>query len=154
MEIKLTDCSVKIKNEVILQHLNFELVQAKFYYIFGENDAGKSVILQSLLGLISFSTGDYTIRYDKTNLCYITSIPFYYDNESVRSVVGLLTKLYQVEHETMSSVLKHLNLRYEQIKRKKMNELSQGTRQKIVILPLFLKDVTFFVLDEIFTSLD
>jgi len=154
MEIKLKDCGIKIKKEVILQNLNFELQPGKFYHLFGENGAGKSVFLQGLLGLTPFFTGAYEIHYDKADLCYVTSIPFYFDNETVSSVVKLLAKLYRVDLATLLPIIEHLNLDYEQIKSKKMNELSQGMRQKIVVLPIFLKDVSFFVLDEIFTGFD
>jgi len=154
MEIILKNCSIKIKNEMILHDINFELEQGKFYHLLGENGAGKSVFLQSLLGLTPFFSGNYSIRYDKVDLCYITSIPFYFDNEKVSSVINLLANLYKVERSELITKTNELNLVYEQISMKKMNELSQGMRQKIVILPLFLQNLSFFVLDEIFTGLD
>jgi len=154
MKIRLKDCSIHIKKEVILRNLNFELEKGKFYHLVGENGAGKSVFLQSLLGLTPFASGEYDIDYDKDELCYITSIPFYFDNEKVRNVVKLLARLYKVQVSDFESVLTHLNLDYDDVKNKKMNELSQGTRQKIVVLPLFLQQNQFYVLDEIFAGFD
>jgi len=154
MEITLKDCSVKIKDQVILQHVNFEIQAGRFYHLFGENGSGKSIFLQSMLGLTPFVAGKHTITYRKADLCYITSIPFYFDNEKARSVIKLLGRLYNVQLESLTSILNHLALEYDAIANKRMAELSQGTRQKIVLVPLFLQHPQFFVLDEIFVGFD
>jgi ABC-type multidrug transport system ATPase subunit len=154
MEIVLSGCTIKIKNQIILQDINFKLEEGKFHHLFGQNGAGKSVFLQGMLGLIPFYEGQYTIRYEKDDLCYITSIPFYFDNERVSRVVKLLATLYSVDVTDLQSIMSGLQLKYEQIKTKKMHELSQGMRQKIAILPLFLQGLSFFVLDEISVGFD
>jgi len=154
MKIKLKNCSVKINNDLILKDLDFEIKEELAYHISGENGAGKSVFLQAILGLVPFTDGEYEIAYNKADLCYITSIPFYFDNEKVRSVIKLLSKLYKVDLSRYEAILSQLGLSYDDIAHKKMAELSQGTRQKIVISPLFLDCSSFFVLDEIFAGID
>jgi len=154
MKISLTDCSVKIKNALILQKLNFEIQKGTCYHLRGENGAGKSVFLQAILGLVPFSTGSHEITYDKADLCYITSIPFYFDNEKVSSVIKLLATLYKTDSGQYTDILSLLGLSYSELARKRMCELSQGTRQKIVLSALFTTRASFFVLDEIFVGVD
>lgn len=154
MKIHLENCSLKIKNDLLLQNINFELEEGVFYHLFGENGSGKSLFLQSILGLTSFFEGKKTIEYEKSALCYVTSIPFYFDNETVNDVIKVLSKLYRRTREEAVSILELLNLDYDDIASKRITELSQGMRQKLVVLPLFFDNLDFFVLDEIFVAFD
>jgi ABC-type Mn2+/Zn2+ transport system ATPase subunit len=51
MGIKVENLTVKIKNRVILNNLNFEIPTGTFSVFVGENGSGKTTTIKSILGL-------------------------------------------------------------------------------------------------------
>lgn len=153
MEITLHQCSVKIDNRSILEAITFKVVSGTFYRVKGKNGSGKTVLLNSLLGLTTL-TGDYTISYDKQDVVYISDSPFYTDDEKVSHVIKSLCFFYDFSLEEVKQYLNFFEMEYDAIQHLKVGSLSYGTRKKLLLIPLLCYRMTFCVLDEIFTGLD
>lgn len=51
----------KLDNDMILDGINFNLRQGEIHLIWGENGAGKSVLMRVLCGMLTFDNGEITI---------------------------------------------------------------------------------------------
>jgi len=154
MNIKLNNCTIYMKDEVILEDVFLDIDNGIFLRIKGENGSGKTVLLNTILGLNKNTSGSISRKYDKADLCYISDTPFFFDDEKVEEVIWTLAKFYSSTYKVLEDISSTLNLNLASIKKKKIYELSKGTRKKMMILPLFIETSKCLVLDEIFTGLD
>lgn len=155
MKFVMKNCNISIGETTILSNVNINLGKNDFLRIKGDNGSGKTVLLNSLLGLNPRGIeGDYTLIYNKNEICYITEKPFFFDNESVKNVLKTIMQLYSLKDSEIKQILNYLNLDIKNLQKKKINELSKGTRKKLHIIPMFAKSNKILILDEIFTGLD
>lgn len=153
-KINIFNGSVIIDKQLILSDINIKIEQGKTYRISGHNGSGKTVLIYSILGLIQTNADIKIISYDRRDLCYIPAKIYFFDTELVEQTIKLIMKLYAVSLNECIYHLEYLGLLYEDIKTKKIIELSQGMQQKLLILPLFFSSLSFYILDEIFVHLD
>ena len=146
-------------NHHVLKDINLDIGEPGIYAILGPNGSGKSTLLKSIIGLVNPRQGDihvngisvkdtHTYRKD---ISYLPQIARFPDNLRVVELIRLikdirnedtdeseLISLFQVEHEM----------------RKRLRNLSGGTRQKINMILGFLFDTPYLILDEPTISLD
>ena len=151
----MNNCMIYIGENKILSNVNISLNENTFLRIKGQNGSGKTVLMNSLLGLNATRVkGKYSIKYDKKDICYITDKPFFFDDESINDVLKMISILYNLKSAEIKEISKILNLSEIILSKKKINELSQGTRKKIHLIPMFASTNKILFLDEIFTGLD
>lgn len=130
MEIYFKNCNINIYDKNILSDVTFILKKGDFYRIKGSNGSGKTVFLNTILGLNSHVEGNYKVFFNKDTVSYITANPFFLDSEKVRSIIDMLCFFYNVPKLDVISKLDILNMNFEDVKGKKAFELSTGMRKK------------------------
>lgn len=66
MKIKICDVSKELNRQIVLNRINLEISSGEIFVILGESGAGKSVLLQHLIGLFKPDRGQIFI--DKTDI--------------------------------------------------------------------------------------
>ena len=146
--IKLINISKSFKDKFILNDISYEFIENNVYLLTGENGSGKSTLIKIILGFIRSTKGliinnlvhGYTP--DKINIPqYIT----------VKEFIELLIKIRRCNNEYQKYIdLFNLN----SFLSKKVNELSKGTFQKLLIIQSFLHNPDLLVFDEPLNGLD
>lgn len=128
------------------------------YRLHAPNGYGKTMLINFILGIYKPSSGSYFKNLKPENLILINDSYLGISNLSFeKNAKWLICDLYNVNFEKeKDKVFKKLNL--ELLKDEFYDKCSNGTKQKLNILPLFYDQITsktnFIILDEIFIGLD
>ncbi len=147
-------CDITIGKEKILTNINFKLHKGDFIHLRGKNGSGKTVFIQSLLGFNKVSSGFRISQFNQSKICYIPDSSFFTENESVKDVLNATAFFYNTSKSNLLNILEHLQFDESVQFNQKVSTLSKGTKKKLELMPLFLKDMDLFFLDEITTGLD
>ncbi len=160
--------AVEIKNlyksfngEKVLDGVSFEVVEGEKVILFGHNGSGKTTLLRCIMGfeifegeiyILGFNVNSYHFRSIKNYLGYVPQIhplwPAY-----VQDVIKLVCSSRGVSFSDVEKLLDIFELNCS-IYRKKLNELSGGMRQKLLLIFAFLGNPKILLLDEPFSHLD
>jgi zinc transport system ATP-binding protein len=159
---------------VVFQNVNLEFNNGKSHFIFGDSGCGKTTLLYALMKRIKIKDGDiyflgmhdkYTYFSIRKYLTYITSANTLFIKSLFYNIVYGINKnaLKLKKNEIMEEITKYMNIfnlnKYTPvIKKKNVNELSTGQKQRVVIISLFI-DIIFnhkkiILLDEVTSNVD
>ena len=157
--VETINLSKEIKNNIILDNINFKLEKGKIYGLVGPNGSGKSTLLKTILGLISFKgqifLNGYNVRknYRETRelISGIVDYVSFYDFLSAEENLRYFALCYDVPLEKVPLVLKTVSLNTD---KKLVKHFSLGMKQRLGIAISLLKDPEILVLDEPINGLD
>ncbi|CAG8480461.1 457_t:CDS:2 [Ambispora leptoticha] len=134
----------------ILRNFSFRFVQGKFYGIAGKNGIGKSTITKATLKLYELKGGKILINdrniqeIDTTNLhqriCYQTNRPTFFLMIQAAKQVGI--------YEFIANLPKGFATEL----REGGTDLSEGQKQQIAAMRMFINDYDIYILDEILSN--
>lgn len=142
--------------------LSGELEMGRTYVLLGPNGAGKSTLLKTLSGLLPPLSG--TVHLDHRSIQDLSPRErsrFFSLYLGERGVWGRLTveELFLITQERcpvtpqrVETVVKRFGV--EQFWEKRLNELSEGERKRVLLARAFLPQVPFLFLDEPLSHLD
>ena len=127
--LKVKDLNVKLDNEKIIEGLSFEVEENKILVVLGPNGAGKTVLFKTLLGLLPFKgeiqwRPGLKIEYVPTGL---------YLNKDIPLTVEEFFNLRKVSSREALKVLKMVDMGKNDILAKRVNFLSSGQFQRLLI---------------------
>jgi len=146
-------------NHHVLKDINLDISEPGIYAILGPNGSGKSTLLKSIIGLVNPRQGDISVNgvsiagthaYRK-EISYLPQIARFPDNLRVFELIRLIKEIRNEEADE-SKLVKLFQM--EPDMRKRLRNLSGGTRQKVNMILGFLFDTPFLILDEPTISLD
>jgi ABC-2 type transport system ATP-binding protein len=145
--------------------LSLEIPWGELFVFLGPNGAGKTTTIRMITGLLRPTSGRVEVAgYDvfdqpvaaRRSMAYVPDFPFVYDKLSPDEFVGLVGDLYRVDpaelasrRETLFESLGLQGYRYELLE-----NLSHGTRQRVVIAAALVHDPRVIVIDEPMVGLD
>lgn len=162
--------SIKYNKHLVLNNLNFKLIENKITAILGPNGSGKSTLLKTLSGLIHCQSGEILINSQNINqisrpaLAKILSIlpqsPESPNDITVRQLVqygryihsSWFNKHAKEDNEYVKWALAATNL--TALAENFMHELSGGERQRVWIAMSLAQNSNYLFLDEPTTYLD
>ena len=147
--LKVTDLSVELEGEKIINNLSFDVKRGDILTILGPNGAGKTVLLKTLLGLLPYEgeikwKKNIKIGYVPQRLPFIKDVPL--------SVKDFL-KLKKPPQEELKEILKSVGFR-ENLLDKEMGDLSSGQFQRILIAWSLIGNPQVLLFDEPTTGID
>ena len=154
MRIELKNCHIKIGKKTILKDVCFKLQKEDFIHLKGKNGSGKTVLMQSLLGFNKITKGQRHSEYLKSSICYIPDVPFFNANETVHDVLKATAYFYDSDLVSLYKILDFLNFDETVKMSQKIITISKGSKKKLELIPLFLKPLKLYFLDEITHGLD
>jgi len=143
----------------VLRDINLHMGDPGIYAILGPNGSGKTTLLKSIIGLVNPKQGDIkvngvsvtsTYAYRK-EISYLPQIAKFPDNIRVWELIRLIKDI-RGEDADESELVEIFQVQGEL--KKRLRNLSGGTRQKINMILGFLFDTPCIILDEPTISLD
>jgi len=163
--IQTKGLSKKFGSLVAVESLDLDVPQGEFFAFLGPNGAGKTTTIKMLAGLLKPSSGSALVAgFDiqqqpeeaKTRLAYVPDFPYTYDKltavEFIRFVGDIFGMEPRVIEERMEALFAKLHL--NDYRHELTENLSHGTRQRLVISSALLHDPAVLVIDEPMVGLD
>lgn len=151
--IKISDLTVKYKNEKAIDSLSLSIEKGKTYAIIGKSGCGKTTLLYTIAGLISNYEGKLEIE-GETSLILQNLGLFNWFTVYKNIELGLnkykFTK--KQKEKLVNDVLKELDLL--SFKNKYPKELSGGQKQRVAIARTIIRNPETLLLDEATSALD
>ncbi|WP_313128763.1 ABC transporter ATP-binding protein [Anaerocolumna sp.] len=159
--ILVEDLTKKIKQQTIVDHLNFNVGNGDIYGLLGPNGAGKSTTIKMILGLVSPTSGrvqiygnDISIEKNKIldKMGAMIEAPCFYDYMSGYKNLEIYINLYNLPKTRINEVMTLVGL--EKAANKKVSQYSLGMKQRLAIARAFINDPEIVILDEPTNGLD
>ena len=162
--LSFENLSIGYDNNVVLEHLTFQVEKGDYLTIIGENGAGKSTLLKTMLGLLKPIDGDiiFDEEVKKTEIGYLPQQTLAQRDfpASVWEVVlsGFLSKkglkpfYSKKEKELANQNIEKMGL--VELKKRCYRELSGGQQQRVLLARALCSSDKLLVLDEPVTGLD
>lgn len=148
--IKITKAYGKNK---VLNQIDLELKKGMIYLLVGENGSGKTTILKTLLGLVSYQ-GQRIMNCNQIGYIpdqlhfpyYVTCYDFIYN-------LGLIKGM---KPEKIKETLEILMGDWEMLphRNKRIQECSKGTKQKLLVIQAAIANPDLLIFDEALNGLD
>ncbi len=150
---------------IAVNDLNLDLPQGQFFAFLGPNGAGKTTTIKLLAGLLKPTSGraligGYDIQTDaiaaRKLISFVPDMPFLYDKLEPMEFMLFVGQLYGMERARVVQASDELfDLFHLKETRKQLIEnLSHGTRQRLVIASALLHDPKVIIIDEPMVGLD
>lgn len=160
--IEIKDVSLKIKEHVLLKHINLSVAEGEICGLVGRNGCGKTMLMKCICGFVRPSSGEIIVFEQKVGTdvdfapdmsCLIETpgfIPYYsgYRNLSILSQLGS----HRRSKEELKEIIQTVGLN-PRLKRS-VNKYSLGMRQRLGIAQAIMDDSRLLILDEPFNGLD
>ena len=147
------------KNRGVLD-VSLQVTEGEIYGFLGQNGAGKSTTIRSMLGLIEFQKGKIKI-FEKNvknsqievlrNIGYMPSEAMFYPSMKVADIIRLAADARKLDcREEAEKICERLQVDTK----KKIEELSLGNRKKVSIVCALQHKPKLYILDEPTSGLD
>jgi len=152
-------------NLVAVSNLDLDVPQGEFFAFLGPNGAGKTTTIKMLAGLLKPTSGWATVGgFDmqrdpekaKSQLAYVPDFPFTYDKLTSVEFMQFVGDIFGLQQKEIDTRTEDLFDRFHlQDYRHELTEnLSHGTRQRLVISSALLHEPRVLVIDEPMVGLD
>ena len=143
----------------ILKDISLDIKEPGIYAILGPNGSGKTTLLKSIIGLVLPRSGE--VRVNETlvsethlyrrDISYLPQIARFPDNLKVYELIRFIKDIRNQDGDE-KPLIDLFQLQTEM--KKRLGNLSGGTRQKVNMVLGFLFDTPIIILDEPTVSLD
>jgi ABC-2 type transport system ATP-binding protein len=148
-----------------VDQLELDVAPGEFFAFLGPKAAGKTTTIKMLAGLLRPTSGSVLIggcdiqrepEKAKAQLAYVPDFPFLYDKLTASEFMRFVGDLYGLERK---AIVERTGLLFEKFHlteyRHELTEnLSHGTRQRLVISSALLHEPKVFIIDEPMVGLD
>ena len=165
IEIKNLSKKYKTNDYHSVKNVNLVCGSGEIVGLVGENGAGKSTILKSLVGSINFDEGEILVNgHDitlnpvqaKKSFGYISDDHSVFESMTGLEYINFMADVYKVSSEDRKTRLENLEKIFnlgDKIKNL-VSSYSFGMKQKICIMGVLIYEPSVWILDEPFTGLD
>ena len=145
--------------------LSLDIRPGEFFAFLGPNAAGKTTTIKMLTGLLRPTSGEVRIGgFDmqkepekaKAQLAYVPDFPFVYDKLTAREFMQFVGDIFQMDRKVTVQRTEELfeTFHLSDYNHEIAENLSHGTRQRLVIASALLHDPKLLVIDEPMVGLD
>lgn len=146
--IKINNLNKKFKNKVVLENINLDLEDSKFYLLIGENGSGKSTLIKILLGYENFNENEsFQNKFDIFG--YSNDICFF-DELSIKENYKYFS--YNIDYKKLDLYIDKFGV--NEFIYTKFKNCSLGMKKKSFLAFTLAKKNSFILLDEPDTNLD
>ncbi len=163
--ISIRGLSKHFGNLCAVENLNLEVGQGEFFAFLGPNGAGKTTTIKLLAGLLkptggSAHIGGFDIQKDpekaKAQLAYVPDFPFTYDKLTCVEFMNFVGDIFGIATADIDSRTDALfgKFHLHDYRHELTENLSHGTRQRLVISSALLHEPRVLIIDEPMVGLD
>ncbi len=150
---------------VAVNDLNLNIPQGQFFAFLGPNGAGKTTTIKLLAGLLKPNSGrafigGYDIQSDPVEarkiISYVPDMPFLYDKLEPMEFMLFVGQLYGMERAELVRASDELFDLFglDEVRTQPIEDLSLGTRQRLVIASALLHQPKVIIIDEPMVGFD
>ncbi len=150
---------------VAVNSLDLDIPQGQFFAFLGPNGAGKTTTIKMLAGLLKPSVGSAMIAgYDiqqepeqaKRRISYVPDFPFLYDKLTPDEFLQFVGEIFEIPRVEITKRREQLieQMHLGTYRNQFIENLSHGTRQRVVIASALLHNPEVIVIDEPMVGLD
>ena len=163
IEIKNVSKSYNGK-DLALDNVNFEVKDGEIFAFIGHNGAGKTTMIKSITGILSFDSGDILINNKsikeepltcKLDMAYVPDNPDLYENMKAIDFINFICDMYNVPILTRKENITKYAQMFE-IEDKLTNDISSfshGMKQKVSLIAALSHNPKVLIMDEPFVGL-
>lgn len=148
-----------------VQSLDLDVAQGEFFAFLGPNGAGKTTTIKMLAGLLKPTGGTASVAgFDvqkfpekaKAQLAYVPDFPYTYDKLTAVEFMHFVGDIFGMDPHVISERMEALFDRFHlhDYRHELTENLSHGTRQRLVISSALLHNPSVLVIDEPMVGLD
>lgn len=159
--LKATNVSKKYGKHKVLDKVSIKIKRGMIYGLIGENGAGKSTFMRTVMGLITIDEGDIEL-FEKTGMKGLQQArrkmgqsietPALYPELTARDNLRVQAANGGVSEREIDDLLRLMSL--EHTGKKKAKNFSLGMRQRLAIASTLITHPEFLILDEPTNGLD
>jgi ABC-2 type transport system ATP-binding protein len=159
--LKATNVTKIYGNDKVLDKVSIEIKRGMIYGLIGENGAGKSTFMRTVMGLITIDEGDIELfgetgmkglQYARRKMGQSIENPALYPELTARENLRVQAANGGVSEREIDDLLQLMNL--EHTGKKKAKNFSLGMRQRLAIASTLITNPEFLILDEPTNGLD
>jgi ABC-2 type transport system ATP-binding protein len=159
--LKATNVSKIYGKHRALDKVSIEIKRGMIYGLIGENGAGKSTFMRTIMGLISISEGEIELfgetsgrglQHARRKMGQSIETPALYPELTARENLKVQAANGGVSERGIDDLLRLMNL--EHTGKKKAKNFSLGMRQRLAIASTLMTNPEFLILDEPTNGLD
>jgi ABC-2 type transport system ATP-binding protein len=155
--LELVGVSSGYGGKPVLHDITFKAQESAIYVVLGPNGAGKTTLFRTIAGILEPYSGEVLFdgedltrsKEDRKRINYLSHYNAIPEEMTVR---GALDFYARIEGGNADEVLSLLGL--EELKDKKVSDLSQGQKKRVSIAKVFLRERDLYLLDEPTSNLD
>ena len=155
--LELAGVSSGYGGKLVLHDITFKAQESAIYVVLGPNGAGKTTLFRTIAGILEPYSGQ--VLFDGEDLTRskearkrVNYLSHYNAIPEEMTVRGALDFYARIEGGNADEVISLLSL--EELKDKKVSDLSQGQKKRVSIAKVFLKERDLYLLDEPTSNLD
>ncbi len=155
--LNFSNVTKKYMNHTALNDIHLSLEKGKIIGIIGENGSGKSTILKLAAGLIQPTSGSVTLdsneitRRSSEHIAYLSELDAYYSFYTVQETIDFYATQFKDFNRTKANeIMNFMGLD----PKKKVKNLSKGTRGRLKMLLVLSRNVPVILMDEPLSGLD
>lgn len=163
--IEIKNVSKKYGNKEVIKNLNLKINDGEIFGFIGPNGSGKTTTINMITGALDITEGDIivngkSIQKEPVNAKHefgiVPDSPDMFLNFKVLEYFNFIADIYNVSSEERKEKIKKLseNFKITKYLKEKIENLSHGTRQKVIIIGALLHNPNIWILDEPMTGLD
>lgn len=150
--IKINNLTKLYKNNIVINDLNYVFEEGKTYLLVGANGSGKSTLIKLILSLIKPTNG--SIYISEKQIGYIPEKALFPDLICINDFLKNIGLIRKIEEDKINLILDN-QLNYWCLDgNKKMDKLSKGMMQKVLIIQSIFHDPKLYIFDEPINGLD
>lgn len=134
----------------VLKKISFSVGAGEIVGLIGPNGSGKTTLLNILLSITTPSSGSFKLEQSET-LGMAVSRKGFFSDLSVKDNLELLSLVAKGDRETLKRNFELFSIDFGDTK---FSKLSAGMKQRVSLVPAFIKDYKLILLDEPTNHLD
>lgn len=159
--VSIRDLTKQVKNNVILDNINFDVEEGNIYGIIGRNGSGKSMLFKTIAGLILPSAGKVTVfgqeigktaKFPKHFGALIEQPGFLPQYSGFRNLKILASIKNEISDEDIKQAITHVGLDCHD--KRPVRKYSMGMKQRLGIAQAIMENPKLLILDEPMNGLD
>ncbi|SET60664.1 ABC-2 type transport system ATP-binding protein [Salinibacillus kushneri] len=159
--LKVRNISKRYRNTKALEKVSIEIKRGMIYGLIGENGAGKSTFMRTIMGLIKIDEGDIELfeqtgskglQHARRKIGQSIETPALYPDLTARENLKVQAANGGVSEREIDDLLRLMNL--GNTGKKKAKNFSLGMRQRLAIALTLITNPEFLILDEPTNGLD
>lgn len=140
------------KDHLVINNITYVFKQKLTYLIVGANGSGKSTLIKIMLSFVKPSSGNINLL--ENSIGYVPEKAIFPEMISIKEFLINLALIRKLDLTIASKAIDHILSEWSLDGRKRMDKLSKGMTQKVLLIQALLHNPHLLIFDEPLNGLD